>query len=159
LHLDITDNPADPFDDDDKVLADYLPFEVSDVTVSSNRVEVVGRQKTLLEVLKSATLVANAMDAYRNPVRDPYNPILENTYTHQEQTNRANAAKLIEMEDSLDGRLADLKGMVGIPWHFNETFLSDKIKVSGELFFRQSGLQLEIKIRDFQVQRAATRID
>jgi hypothetical protein len=159
MQTEAPDNPADPFDDDDKVLANYLPFQIATVTVLSNRVEVVGEQKALLEVIRSATFVANSIDAYRAPVRDPYNPVLENTYTHKESTNRATLAKTIEAEDPMDGRLADLKGMVGTPWHFNETFLSDKIKVSGEMFFRQSGLQIEMKIREFQLQRAAARID
>ncbi len=139
-------------------LEDMLPFLISSVSISTNRVEVVGRKQVLADILKSATFVVTARDAYRSS-RDPYNPPLENTYTEEEKAERAEAAALIEAEDPHDSRLADLKGLVALPWHFNATNIIDRVNLSGEMFFRQSGLKFELKVRDFAIQRAVTSIE
>lgn len=152
-------NSANPFESVPKVLSNYLPFEVTAVSEVEGEVRVTGRQRTLLDVLRSATFVQDSKEIYATPFRDPYNPTLENTYTDAEEILRAGMARSIEEDDPHDPRLADLKGMTAIPWHFNDTFISEKVKLSGELLFRSSGLRFEVKIRDFQLQRAVTRID
>lgn len=153
------DDPADPFDDGDLALLDYLPFLVSSVTIVSNEVHVVGQKKMLLEVLRSATIVGSPWEAYDHPVRDPYDPVVEATLTSEEKARREVVAKTIALENPRDGRLADLRGMMAIPWHFNETLISDQVKLSGELLFRQSGLKLEVKIEDFEVERVVAHMD
>ncbi|MCU0779894.1 MAG: hypothetical protein MUF04_02190, partial [Akkermansiaceae bacterium] len=156
------DDPFNPYDDNPpKVLADYLPLEVAAVaTDNEGKVRVTGVKRQLLEIVKSATFYQDSRTSpYDAPVRDPYNPLLENTYTAAERDLRAALAETIAQSNPRDGRLADLRGMNGKPWHFNQTPLSPKVSVTGELLLRSSGLKLEIKIRNFQLQRATARVE
>jgi|GEM_PF-1232544 len=153
-------NAADPFHQTEPWLGQYVPFEVSGVTQVGDEVRVTGYVRTLLQVLKSATFVQDAkFDAYDLPVRDPYNPVLENTYTEAEQDARDVAAAVIEQDDPRDGRLADLRGLNAIPWHFNDLRLTDKIRLSGELLLRSSGLKIQARIRNFALQHAFVHLD
>jgi hypothetical protein len=154
-------NPADPFRQTEPWLGQSVPFEVSSVTQVGSEIHVTGHVRTLLQVLKSATFVQDAkFDAYDHPVRDPYNPTLENTYTDAEQAARDVAAGMIEQEyGPRDGRLADLRGLNAIPWHFNDLQLTDQIRLSGELLLRSSGLKIQARIRNFALQHAFVHLD
>lgn len=153
-------NPADPFHQTEPWLGQCVPFEVSSVAQVGGAVHVTGHVRTLLQVLKSATFVQDAkFDAYDHPVRDPYNPTLENTYTDAEQAARDAAAGVIEQNNPRDGRLADLRGLNAIPWHFNDLQLTDKIRLSGELLLRSSGLKIQARIRNFALQHAFVHLD
>ncbi len=121
---------------------------------------MTGRQRTLLEVVKSATFFQDSKTSpYDAPVRDPYDPVIENTYTREEEAERDAYAALIEESNPRDGRLADLRGMTSKPIVFNQTNIVDGVTVTGEILLRSSGLQLEVKIRNFQLQRAIAHID
>jgi hypothetical protein len=153
-------NPADPFHQTEPWLGLYLPFEVTAVTQVGNDVHVTGRIRSLLDVLQSGSFVqVAALDAYDNPVRDVYNPELENTYTGAEQDARDVLAETIERDDPRDGRLADLRGFNAIPWHFNDLPLTDKVRLSGELLLRSSGLKIEARIRNFALRHALVHLD
>jgi hypothetical protein len=132
---------------------------VKSVSVSSNKVEVVGIERLVVQVVRRATLIASAADLFRNPVRDPYKPDPEVTLTTQEEIERSIEADDLEGIDPTHGRLADLKGMVSIPWHFNTNFISDKVSISGEVLIRQSGVKVETKIEDFRVERITIGMD
>ncbi|MBX3746327.1 MAG: hypothetical protein KF833_13560 [Verrucomicrobiae bacterium] len=147
-------------DDTLTTLADYVPFRVGSVTVEDDQIRVVGRRMLLLEVIRSATLVGTPLDAYVHPLRDPYKPDPEKTHTRREQSERHAEARLIATEENpRDGRLADLNGMFARPWHFNEVPIGGRVTLSGEWLFRQSGLRLELKIRDFRVERVLAQVD
>lgn len=149
----------DPLDRTYNFLPAFVPFEVKSVTVTSNEVEVVGVERLLVEAVRSATLVASALDLFRNPVRDPYKPDPEVTLIATEEAERNVEAGDLEWVDPTHGRLADLKGMVSIPWHFNTHFISDKVSISGEVLLRQSGVKVETKIEDFRVERVTVGMD
>jgi len=153
-------NPADPFHQTEPWLGQYVPLEVISVSLVGSEVHVTGHMRSLLDILRSATFVQEvALHAYDNPVRDPYDPTLENTYTETEQQARDAAAELIERDDPRDGRLADLRGFNAIPWHFNDLQLTDKIRLSGELLLRSSGLKIRVRIRNFALQHALVHLD
>jgi hypothetical protein len=156
------DNPFNPFDDNPpKVLAEYLPLEVISVNTGlGGQMLVTGRQRQLLEVVKSATFYQESKTSpYDSPVRDPYDPVLENTYTHEEAAAREAVARVIEQSNPRDGRLADLRGMTSKPMVFNKEDIVDGVNVTGEILLRSSGLQLEVKIRNFVLQRAIAHLD
>ncbi len=153
-------NPADPFHQTEPWLGQYVPLEVISVSLVGSEVHVTGHMRSLLDILQSATFVQEvALHAYDNPVRDPYDPTLENTYTEAEQQARDAAAAVIEADDPRDGRLADLRGFNALPWHFNELPLTDQIRLSGQLLLRSSGLKIEARIRNFTLKHAFVHLD
>lgn len=153
-------NPADPFHQTEPWLGQYVPLEVISVSLVGSEVHVTGHMRSLLDILKSATFVQEvALHAYDLPVRDPYDPTLENTYTEAEQQARDAAAAVIEADDPRDGRLADLRGFNAVPWHFNELPLTDQIRLSGQLLLRSSGLKIQARIRNFALQHAFVHLD
>ncbi len=152
--------PADPFHQTEPWLGLYLSFEVTAVTLVGDDVHVTGRIRSLLDVLQSGSFVqVAALDAYDHPVRDVYNPDLENTYTDAEQAERDAPAETIEQDGPRDGRLADLRGLNAIPRHFNDLPITDKVRLSGELLLRSSGLKIEARIRNFALQHAFVHLD
>ena len=153
-------NPFDPPDEPPApVLSEYLPFEVEAVLMVGDKLHVRGRQRQMLDVVVSGTFRQDYQDAYDGAVRDPYKPELGNTYTEEEEEEREELAQIIRNENPWDGRLAELDGMQMIPWHFNDFEISPKIRMSGEVLLKSSGLQLEVKIRDAALETISASLE
>ena len=139
-------------------LSQQIPFEIASVTQVGDKTHVAGHKRELLEILKSGTFLADD-ENFNGSGRDLLDPPLENTYTEEEQEDRAEAAAFVEAEDPNSAALAGLRGLSAIPWHFNELKITDYLQLSGEVLLRSSGLRFQISFRDFAIKRASVGID
>ena len=139
-------------------LAQYIPFEVDSVVVVGDRTHVHGNQRDIEEVIRSGTFVGDTAHAYEGG-RNPYDPVVENTYTAEEKAERALLAEVTRQADPRDEKLADLAGLNAIPIKFNKVRIGDAIDLSGEILLRSSGLKFEVTFRNFAIERAVAHID
>lgn len=139
-------------------LSQQIPFEVSSVSLVNGKIHVAGQKRNLNQVLKSGTFTVDD-ENFNGGGRDLYDPPVENTYTEAEKEDRATQAAVTEALDPTDSRLADLKGMNAIPWHFNDVEITKYLRLSGQVLLRSSGVRCQITFRDFAIKRATVSID
>ncbi|MEO0973682.1 MAG: hypothetical protein AAFX85_11360, partial [Pseudomonadota bacterium] len=126
-----------------------LPGEVVDVRESGNSTLVQLAPVNLLDVLGSGTIDAGV----------DFTPGIESTISEETYLTLMNGC-VDETHEPDDGGLEEPVACTyaALPIRFNDVDFGAGLSVSGEILLRASGINLEVRLRDGDVHRIATRM-
>ncbi len=130
---------------------ELLPLEVISVSTPGTYTELEGRPVNLLDVVQSGTF-----SAYQdNDVEIEWTPSLlffyDGIYACEDESH---------LEDSEDPNNPNKEcGFSALPFRFDRLEIEPGIYVSGEVFLRSTGINLEVAIRNGQLKRATVDMD
>ncbi|HXG48881.1 MAG TPA: trypsin-like serine protease, partial [Methylomirabilota bacterium] len=127
---------------------------VESVVVTNGSVLVSGWVRQLYEVLCAGTIQRTQLDAFDDPVRDPYNPPHGNSmFTGSEWDKRGDAISAALDKGPRAGELADLLGFFTLHFPFNDVKLGPGITLDGEYLLRGLNIGLDVRIREAAIQK------
>lgn len=131
-----------------------LHLEITSVTnLPNGSVQVEGTRRETLEVLRAATYYGTQLDAYDDPVRDPYNPPVGSSYWPKSEADLRFAA--MDPENPRDGYLADTWGLFCLHYALNDIQIARGITLDGELLLRGLNLSVNLKWREAAIKKLA----
>jgi hypothetical protein len=127
-------------------------FEITSVTnLPNGRVQVEGAERETFEVLRAGAYYGTQLDAYDDPVRDPYNPPLGSSFWPNSEARLRFGS--IRPGFPRDGNLADTWGLFCLHCALNDVQIARGITLDGELLLRGLDLSVNVKWRDAAIKK------